>query len=394
MRILMLLYNPVGRGTYWRGIQLARSLARRDHQVTLLATSQENRLQFQTQADGQPGVTRVEAPDLLWGPLRSGWDPYGVLARIAWSRGAHFELVHAFESRPTVLLPGLYWQRIRGVPLVMDWCDWFGRGGSVEERPNPLIRTVLRPVETFFEERFRGQADGTTVINRTLAQKAAELGADPAKTLLLPNGSDLRGIRPHPLDSSRDLLGLPREVPILGYIGALFHRDARLMASAFDRVRAAVPDTQLLLIGYCNVTIENWVKSPQAVIRTGRVNYNQIGHYLSACDLCWLPMNNSGANQGRTPLKLTDYMAAGRPVVATDVGAAAEIIREGAFGLVTEAQPGPLARGVEALLKDPSQRELLGHRARQVAETAFNWDHLGERLETFYRLVRRHGHEG
>ena len=101
-----------------------------------------------------------------------------------------FDLIHAFENRPVVLGPMLYLQQTRRLPLVIDWCDWFGKGGSVEERPDSLAKTVLRPVETFFEERFRHRADGTTVINSVLRQKAIELGVAADSILLLPNGAE------------------------------------------------------------------------------------------------------------------------------------------------------------------------------------------------------------
>jgi glycosyltransferase involved in cell wall biosynthesis len=61
------------------------------------------------------------------------------------------------------------------------------------------------------------------------------------------------------------------------------------------------------------------VAVPQ-IFRTGPLAYDQINPYLSACDVCWLPLCDSGANRGRFPFKLGDYMAVGKPVVATAVG--------------------------------------------------------------------------
>ena len=387
MRVLMLLYNLVGKGTYWRALQLARSLAKRGHALTVLATSRDRRLRFDTWHDVQTGVTLAEAPDLLWGPLRSGWDLWSVLARIGWARGRQFDLVHAFESRPTVILPALYWQRYRNVRLVLDWCDWFGRGGSVEERPNRLVRAVLRPVETFFEERFRTLADGTTVINSILRRKVIELGVAPETILHLPNGSDVDGLRPIPQAEARRALGWPEDVPVIGYIGAIFQRDAVLMAQAFDQIRQVEPKAHLLLVGYCNVAVEELVVAPDAVRRTGRINYGEINRYLAACDVCWLPLRDSDANRGRYPLKINDYMAVGRPVVATAVGDVADLVRRGEFGLLASDRPDDLAHQVLTLLRDPALREEMGQRARRLAETEFSWGQVGGKLEQFYQQV-------
>lgn len=390
MRILMALYNTVGRGTYWRALYLARGLAAQGHETTVMATAAQRRWGVTTRADEMAGVTLAEMPDLLWGPLRTGWDPGNVVARIRWSRGRSFDLVHAFEARPTAIFPALYLHRRRRLPLVLDWCDWFGRGGSVEERPNPLVRAVLRPVETFFEERFRTTAQGTTVINSTLRQRAVELGVEPETILELPNGSNVAEIRPQPQAEARQKLGIDPEVPLIGYIGAIFQRDAVLMARAFNQIAAQEPTARLLLAGYFNVDLEAMVDRPEAVWRTGKLAYADLETYLAACDVCWLPLRDSGANRGRYPLKVNDYMAAGRPVVATDVGDLPDLVRRGQFGLVAPDQPGPLAEAVVSLLRAPEQRQKMGRLARQMAETELTWEQMSARLATFYqRLLAR-----
>jgi glycosyltransferase involved in cell wall biosynthesis len=284
-----------------------------------------------------------------------------------------------------VILPALYWQRRRRARLILDWCDWFGRGGSVEERPSRWVRAVLRPVETFFEERFRVWANGATVINSQLRRRAIGLGVPDSNILDLPNGSDVDTLKPVPRSQARRALGWSGDEIVIGYIGAIFQRDAALMAQAFDRIHQAEPKAQLLLVGCNNVTIENLVAAPDAIRRIGRLDFTEINPYLSACDICWLPLSNSLANRGRYPLKVNDYMAVGRPVVATAVGDVADLIRRGEFGLLASDQPDDLARQVLTLIRDPAQRERRGWRARHLAETEFRWALMGERLERFYQ---------
>jgi glycosyltransferase involved in cell wall biosynthesis len=382
----MICFGLAGKGTYWRALELARGLARRGHTLTVLSTSRERTFRLTTRPDNQSGVTLIETPDLTRGPLRSGWDPYNVLARVAWQRNQHFDLVHAFESRPTAIYPALTWQR-RGAKLVMDWCDWFGRGGSVEERPNPIIRTILRPVETYFEEHFRTRATGTTVINSVLRQRAIDLGVPPYTILHLPNGSDVDRLRPVPRDEARCRLGWPLDVPIIGYIGAIFWRDAHLMAQAFNLIRQREPRARLLLAGYFNIEIEKLVTAPEDVVRSGHIDYDQISLYLSACDVCWLPLCNSGANRGRFPLKLNDYMAVGRAVVTTAVGDVTELIERGQFGTACGDEPAELAEHVLALLHDRDRCELMGRYGRERAVKEFHWDQIAERLARFYQQV-------
>ncbi|MGH2521892.1 MAG: hypothetical protein ACRDH2_05250, partial [Anaerolineales bacterium] len=103
MRALLIVFNQTGKGTYWRALHFGRRLAQRGHCVTLMAMSQNARLWIsQQEADG---VRVIETPDLLPGSLRSGWDAWDALCRVLWLRGRAFDLVHAFEARPVVLLP-------------------------------------------------------------------------------------------------------------------------------------------------------------------------------------------------------------------------------------------------------------------------------------------------
>jgi glycosyltransferase involved in cell wall biosynthesis len=269
----------------------------------------------------------------------------------------------------------------------MDWCDWFGRGGSVEERANPLQKVILRPVETFFEEAPRSWADGTTVINKVLLQKAIRLGIPREQTLLLPNGANVEDIRPGNRDEARRKLNLPLDAKYLVYTGAIFRQDARLMAAAFDQIHTARPDVRLLLVGYCSIAVEELVKSPGAVIRTGPVSTRTLAAYLAASHLAWLPLRNSGANQGRTPLKLHDFLAAGRAVVATDVGDLGDILEPGSMGQLVPDEPDALAEAVLALLADDTKLQQIGQRARHVAETKLAWHLVAKDLERFYQQV-------
>src|SRR4030095_12941543 len=101
MRVLILNHNVRGRGGYVRGFQLGRELVRRGHSVTLVTTSASARYGF---ASGvTDGVEVIEAPDLLIGRGRTGWDPWNTLRRMLKLRDRSFDIVHAFDCRPAVV---------------------------------------------------------------------------------------------------------------------------------------------------------------------------------------------------------------------------------------------------------------------------------------------------
>ncbi len=381
----MSLYNRVGRGTYWRALNLARCLVQFGHSVTLVAMSDDRLFRFRVRVD--EGVKIIESPDLLPGMLRSGWDLWDVLRRITKLQNLNFDLVHAFECRPVAIYPALYIHKNSNIPHLTDWGDWFGRGGSVEERKNPLLRFVLRPIETYYEQKFRTQAQGTTVINSVLREKAVQLGISPESILLLRNGSDGKRIRPVLQTQARLQMDLPLDVPIIGYIGSIFHRDAELMADAFLKILWVHSSALLLVAGYFDADIEGMTGKPDSIIRTGPVSFDQIGLILSTCDICWLPLSDSGANRGRWPIKLNDYMAAGRPVVTTAVGDLGNFITQHVFGMASPATPHDLSDCVLGLLADPVTSNTMGMRARELAETTYAWETISKKLEGFYTKI-------
>ena len=386
MKILYLTLNQFQQGSYWRGYHLAYHMAAKGHEVTLIATSKRNRFTWLSSRAGN--LELIQSPDLWTGMLRSGYDPWNTLQRIRWLNKRRYDIVHAIEARPTVVYPARIAARNSQAPLLFDWADWFGRGGSVEERTNPLLRAFLRPIETYFEEHFRPQAAGNTVINSTLYQRAIDLGVEPERLLLLPNGADTERITPIPKTEARAARGLPQDSQIIGYVGTIFQRDAEFMAAAFDQLQTLAPGTRLLVMGRCPIDIRALVNDPELVEMTGIVEDMQLIELMACCDLFWLPLTDSAANRGRTPLKFPDYLAAGRPVVATAVGEVSQNIMQGVVGLLTPPDLRRFAQATADCLHSPDRLHEMGVAARTMAEKNYDWAKLTNELYNFYNQIR------
>jgi glycosyltransferase involved in cell wall biosynthesis len=121
------------------------------------------------------------------------------------------------------------------------------------------------------------------------------------------------------------------------------------------------------------------------------LSYGALATYLAASDLAWLPLKDSGANRGRLPLKLNDFMAAGRAIVATDVGDVGALLRCEPVGRLSPDEAEPLARAVLDLLADDEERARLGQDARRLAETKLSWSRMADRLERFYLRIWQEG---
>lgn len=384
MRILFLSHNIAWRGGFLRAYHWGRHLARRGHDVTVMAISESTRTVFESSV--RDGVSIVKSPDLLWGRLRSGWDPWDTMRRLGYLWNAKYDLVHSVDSRPVAALPALALKYKQGTKLVMDWGDWWGRGGTITERRGNALDRVFAPVETYFEEAFRTYADGTVVLSAALEQRAVALGVRRDRVVRIPHGADVEGIKPLDKEGARRAVGLPADTPIIGYVGLLFERDADLLTKTFSVISSRNPRVVLCIIGNSNMRVpDEWLASGRVIV-TGPITYERLKNYIAACDVMLLPLKDSLANRGRFPSKVSDYLASGRPVVATRVGDVSSLIEAGGCGAIAGDTPEEFAAQVLALLES-GDLPRLGVNARRTAEQHLDWRLLTDDLERFYHQV-------
>ena len=383
MRIVMLNHNVAWRGgTFFRAYHFANQMVRRGHEVTLVTISAGRR--FGLRQEMLDGLKVVYTPDWLWGRGRTGWDPWDTLRRLLYvNQGEGWDLVHAFDSRPAVIFPALWLQR-RGVPLVLDWADWWGRGGTIEERNTGfLVKKLIGPIEAYLEEAFRTRAQGTTVISTALRQRAIELGVPAESIATIPQGSDVVNLYPLDRAQCRRSLGLAEEASIVGYLGALNSSDAELLFSTYDCLRRSRPECLLLMIGEHRASLPH----TSGILETGYVTRKELRLYLGAADLMLLPLKDTVASRGRWPSKVNDYLSAGRAVVGSAVGDVRDLFDRHNIGRATADEPEILAQAAEALLSDSSLRHEMELNARRVAETLLAWPTLSGQLEAHYHFV-------
>jgi glycosyltransferase involved in cell wall biosynthesis len=377
MRLLFLNHNPAFRGTFFRAHQLARELTGRGHEVTLVTTSPRARVRARWREIDEVRV--LEAPDLLFGPGRTGWDPWNVLRRVAALRADDYDVIHGFDCRPVVIGPALALRRRTGARLVLDWADWWGRGGQIQERSNAAVRALVGPVETWFEESFRMRADVSTVISRALEGRLRELGVSADRILCVPNGSDTGRIRPMDRADARAALGVSPDTPVVVHVGVLTRGDADLLLAAFARAVSRVPAARLVLVNPRVAT-----NGRPGVVRTGFVDFGTLKRWLGAADLGVVAMRDTLGNRGRWPGRLNDYLAAGRPALMTRVGDAPGYLERGAAGWAVAADADALGEAIAARLEDRDELEEAGRNARRLAETELGWGRIADAVEQHY----------
>lgn len=384
MKLLFLNHNVAwSGGTFFRALAVAREVAQRGHDVTLLTISPRNH--WTGTESTHHGVRIVETPDLLWGIGRTGWDPYDTAWRCAALRGEAWDVIHAWDSRPAVILPALFAHRqSRRAKLFIDWADWWGRGGTQAERRHGLAGRIYGPLETFFEERFRTRADGTTVISQALEQRAIGLGVPARSILRLPQGCEPAGEGLPGHDSARAQLGLPPDAPVFLAVGKLLPADAALLFAAAARLFSRHPDARLVLIGRHGATVPPALLATGQLTDAGFVSDELLQTYMGACDALVVALADTVASRARWPSKANGFLARGRAVIITRVGDLPAILESQGAAFLADATPESLAETMAAAPGNPARRAVVEHNARRVAREQLAWPVLVNRLLTFY----------
>lgn len=384
MRVLFINHNIVWKGGFFRAYHWGRYLSKYGHSVSILTISKENKYKFEIIE--KDGIKIIKSPDLFWGKLRTGWDPWDTIRRILYLITTKYDLVHCVDSRPNVIFPGLFMKYIKGSKLIIDWGDWWGRGGTISERSDSRIEKIFSPVETFFEEYFRKYADWNIVLTDVLKERALGLGLDSEKITTIRHGIDIDIVKPENKLNSRAALNISKNLKLIGYLGEIFPGDYKLLMDSFSLVLKKYPKTKLIFIGNNKIDFIKNNLFKDSIMKTGFVELDVMLKYIGCCDFMLLPLKDSIANRGRWPSKVCDYLSAGKPVIFTKVGDIANLLTKSNVGYMSEDTPesfsSSIIKGIEK--NDTLEFEI---NARDFAEQKLSWNIHTKKLEEVYKKV-------
>jgi glycosyltransferase involved in cell wall biosynthesis len=368
-------------------IEQAEAIVALGHSLTLIATSKTNG--FKTRRFEENGVRYLTTPSILWGKPRHGADPVDTLFRIGATRKESYDIVHAIDSRPTVILPALAVSRRCHCPLVMEWTDLFGHGGTISERSSKFYARTVGHVETFFEHYFRKYADRAIPISTTLMDRLLATGYPRDHILLQRVGCDTQKHKPQDKQVCRRKLGLPPEARILCYVGNIYPADMNLLVDSLEVLHGqGGRDIITVLIGG-NHQIEPSLSQRLRILLTGRVEQNTLYEYLAAADVTLIPFKHSLANKARWPSKFADYVNAGRPTVATRVSDFEMLFPRYNLGFLSDDDsPEAFARAIGKATTDLEQLERIGRDCRKYAEEHLDVVQIAKERIALYEEAR------
>ena len=374
----MLNHNVARQGTYWRCFHLGRALVARGHEVTLFTKHSSAR--FRIHRWREDGVDVIATPRGLLGRLHLG--ELGVLdiaPRVAYVLRRRPDVLMAFGAQPDVALPFFVSRRFGAARLHVADRDDLKRGALLETAFRGTRLEWWIPYGERWERRLPEQADAVTTISRRLEDDTLAWGIDRRKVLFLPSGADVEGIQVRSREEARRRLGLPLDAPVCVYVTSGGGPEPGLLLPVVQRVREELPDACFVFVGPRDASRSGTA----GVLDTGPVPPGEVQWWVAAADVALLPYLDSDFNRARWPIKLGEYIAAGRPVVACDIGELGRVVAEHDLGLLARPDMGDFADRVLELLRDPALAQATGVRARRVAEEHYDWRVLAARLEAF-----------
>jgi glycosyltransferase involved in cell wall biosynthesis len=246
-----------------------------------------------------------------------------------------------------------------------------------------------RPLRRFADREVVARAaDAFLAVSREDQRRMIEVERiKPEVIRFMPNG-----IAPLPSADGRRLraeLGIAEGVPVIATVSVLRRQKALdVLVAAVARLVPSFTDLQVLIAG--NGPQRETLEAMIAELGLAD-NVRLLGHRGDIPDLLdALDVAVSSSDYEGSPLSVMEYMAAGKPVVATRVGGVPDLIEDGVTGLMVERRdPDALAAALLRLLSDPRLRAEMGRRGAERQREEFSADAMVRRTENLYEELYR-----
>lgn len=385
MRILTYCDEDIGvaAGGSRQVLELAKALAGGGHEVTLVAPQSQRE---KVALSDLPHVQVAFVPVVRWGGLRPFsffWGSTKLLKQLLLARRP--EVLLWFDS-PGQMAP-LWALRNLTCPVV-----YFVNGLPLEEIQGLWCRPPLRGLLSYG---LRLASRKATALVSVCPEVLIGLGKlEPIGTkrcFVIRNGVDSDHFFPQPQEQIKAELGLTAQGPYIVFVGGFFPwHGLDTLVEAIAVVVESFPTVQCLMVGdgQTKRALEKQVQQLQLsahVQFVGRVDFDMVPKWIAASDVCVVLHRQTRSYPG-DPMKLWEYLACGRPVVATAGPGYGDAVEELRCGLSAKADdPDDLARQLLCLLVDQDLRKSMGERGRMAVVRSHTWAARTGQLEQVCR---------
>jgi len=281
-----------------------------------------------------------------------------------------------YERYSLFMFVSVWWAKRHDIPIILEIND-----SCQVQRVRKL---TFKPLASKIERWIFKNATGLVFISSRFKQVAEQAYGDIAPSVISPNAADLDKfiINKEVGDKLRRELGIEDKL-VLGYVGAFVHwHGIDWFVDLISQRLTDYPDLVLLLVGdgVAFEAIETRVKQAgvtSQVIMPGKVEHSKVSTYLSAMDFGILPDSNDYGS----PMKLFEFMAMGKGMVAPNFTPIAEVVTDNETSWLFPA--GDKQACIDKVLeiaKNKNVHQEVGLKARAYIERERQWKHNAEQL--------------
>jgi len=386
MKILYSHRTKSADGQYVHIRALTDALIARGHELRIVGPEGVSE-RAERALDADPGTeektrSRFRVPKPLYEAAEFGYSVPAMqrLGRVARDFGPDV----LYERYNLFFHSGLWIARQRRMPFILEV------NAPLAEERRRHSGLALEPLAEHSERTLWRAADAVLPVTQVLADRIAAKGVDPARIHVIQNGVDtdfLMPLDPRPIRERYNLAGKT----VLGFTG--FVRDWH----GVDRVLSVMaeqddPSLHLLLVGDGPARADLEAKAAKLGIQgrltvTGIVQREAVPAHVAAFDIALQP----AAVDYASPLKLFEYMAAGKAILAPARPNIMEVLSDGADARLFDPDaPNGFERALIDLIEVPEIRDRLGIAARESLQRRnFTWAGNAARVETIIDRLRR-----
>lgn len=312
------------------------------------------------------------------------------------------DLIYAYKPRPTSFGLGLIRRWQTGKPLLLDIDDWeLSWYGGDEWRyrvsPKQFCRDLFKSngqlrkpdyvLYIKWLERLISKADGITINSQFLRDRFGGI--------YVPNGKDTDLFDPskYNADAARAKYGLTN-YRVLMFPGAPRpHKGVEDVLLALEKLNE--PDLRLVIIGgspYDDYDQTLQQRYGKWLIKIPRLSFEEMPNAVMAAHIVVVPQRDSVTARAQFPLKLSDGMAMGKPVISTHVGDIPEILADTGY-LVEPSAPDQIAVQIQHIFHHWDEAVERGRRSRQRCIQHYDIASMGQGIQTAIDTVlAKRGH--
>lgn len=263
--------------------------------------------------------------------------------------------------------------RTFGIPVVLEV-----NAPLAYERENESDeRLYLKRISHLLEKKICSDASKTIVVSTPLKDYLVAIGVPENQVIVMPNGANTEKFNPVPKDPGlMAKYGISDSSFVVGFTGILrpWH-GIDLLLESFKAVKQRFADSVLLLIGDGPIREEIEKKADQLGCRdsvkiTGRVSHDAVKLHLGLLDVAVSPKATFYAS----PMKILEYMAMGKPVVAPNTANIRDIINSETTGLLfDENSSSSLTKKLCSLIESPEKMKTIGKEGLSEILFRLNW---------------------